>query len=312
MLFGSNQVYRFRKEKPNAQYFPQIVVAICKSMKRLVATRILALGAVVALVGCGGSGGFDGSPFGGLLYYLSGELFTTNLNGANVNSAGTNLFLGSMSSGKLIAASQSDGDNEIVTLNADGSDLQQLTNNSDNDVRPSISADGSKIAFVSNRDGNNEIYVMNSNGTNVLRLTNNAADDYFPSMSADGSKVIFSSDRDGNDEIYSINSNGTGLTRLTNDASADTTPAWSPDGTTILFCTDRDGNYEIYSANANGSSQTRISNTVINEFHASYNMTGIYIFYYDDTRLRRIDADGSNITDVGPVGASKTTTFVYP
>lgn len=281
-------------------------------MKRSVATRVLALGAAVALVGCGGSGGFDGSSFGGLLYYLSNEIFTTNLNGGNVNSVGTNFFLGSMSSSKLIAASKFDGDNEIYIVNADGSGEQQLTNNSANDLRPSISANGSKIAFVSDRDGNNEIYIMNSNGTNVVRLTNDAGNDYFPSISADGSKVIFKSDRDGNDEVYSINSNGTGLTRLTNNAAVDTTPAWSPDGTTILFCSNRDGNYEIYRANANGSSQTRITNTVINEFHASYNMTGFYIFYYDDTRLRRMDADGSNITDVGPVGASKTTTFVYP
>jgi len=281
-------------------------------MKRFTATRILALGAVVALVGCGGSGGFDGSGFGGLVYYLAGDLSTTNLNGANVQPAASGYFVASMSSGRLIATSKSDGDDEIFTMNADGSDVMQVTTNSADDIRPSISANGSKIAFVSQRDGNYEIYVMNSDGTNQVRLTNDAGTDYFPSISADGSKVIFTSDRDGNDEIYSINSDGTGLIRLTNNAADDTTPAWSPNGTQILFCTDRDGNYEIYRANANGSGTVRVTNTVEDEFHASYNLTEFYIFYYDTNGVRRIDADGSNRTNIAGAGTSKTTTWVYP
>ena len=45
-------------------------------------------------------------------------------------------------------------------MNADGSNLTNLTNNAAHDIHPSWSPDGTKIAFVTIRDGNYEIYVM--------------------------------------------------------------------------------------------------------------------------------------------------------
>ena len=45
-------------------------------------------------------------------------------------------------------------------MDADGSNLRQLTSHSDIDRFPSWSPDGTQIAFNSNRDGNREIYVL--------------------------------------------------------------------------------------------------------------------------------------------------------
>jgi dipeptidyl aminopeptidase/acylaminoacyl peptidase len=67
-------------------------------------------------------------------------------------------------------------------MNADGSNVQQLTNTPlIVDEAPAWSPDGQKIVFQTDRDGNNwEIYVMNVDGSDQKRLTNNPAGDYAP------------------------------------------------------------------------------------------------------------------------------------
>jgi Tol biopolymer transport system component len=70
-----------------------------------------------------------------------------------------------------------DGDNEILSMNIDGSDRRQLTftpgGPTGNDRAPSPSRDGlNRIAFTSNRNGDAELYLMNADGSGVTQLTN--------------------------------------------------------------------------------------------------------------------------------------------
>ncbi len=62
---------------------------------------------------------------------------------------------------------------EIYVMDADGSNLHQLTDNASFDGNPRWSFDGRYITFSSDRSrtGHWEIYVMNADGTNVRRVT---------------------------------------------------------------------------------------------------------------------------------------------
>jgi TolB protein len=66
-------------------------------------------------------------------------------------------------------------------MNADGSGVQRLTNNSARDEDPVYSPSGRNIAFFSSRDGNLDIYRMTASGTLQTRLTDNPAQDVRPS-----------------------------------------------------------------------------------------------------------------------------------
>jgi dipeptidyl aminopeptidase/acylaminoacyl peptidase len=79
--------------------------------------------------------------------------------------AGTIVLRTPRKAGRVAFVSSRDGDDEIFTMNADGSDVRQLTANAAADTRPDWSPDGTKIVFESNRDGNSEIYVMNADVT---------------------------------------------------------------------------------------------------------------------------------------------------
>jgi dipeptidyl aminopeptidase/acylaminoacyl peptidase len=75
--------------------------------------------------------------------------------------------------GKQIAfESTLDGDREIYVMNADGTDIRQLTHNTLWDEGPAWSPDGTKFAFSSGADDLHlDIWTMNVDGSDLKQLT---------------------------------------------------------------------------------------------------------------------------------------------
>jgi len=203
---------------------------------------------------------------------------------------------------KMYFTSDGDTDNDIYSIDTDGQNPLNITNNSDNDSYVSLSPDSKKLAFVSDRDGNNEIYVMNVNGTNIVRLTNDAGSDTTPEWSPDGTKIAFASDRDSDNEIYVMDEWGNNLTKLTDNTNNDNYPSWSPDGTKITFASDRDTNNEIYVMNVNGTSQTNLSNNANNDNYPSWSPNGTKIAFVSNrdtnNEIYVMDTNGTNQTNL--------------
>lgn len=116
---------------------------------------------------------------------------------------------------------------EIYVMNADGSDVERLTNAPGSDANPAWSPKGDRIAFESNRTGKPEIWVMNADGSNQVRLTNFDPEPTprnilvtKPTWSPTGDRIAFHrrvglAGTRGHAEVYTMNADGTDVRQIT-------------------------------------------------------------------------------------------------
>jgi Tol biopolymer transport system component len=187
------------------------------------------------------------------LFRFARLLFAAALAGLLLSPAALAAFPGQ--NGKIAFNHDAFSNDQVWTINPDGTGLQQLTftgRNSD----PAWSADGRRIAFTSDRDGNEEIYVMDADGANQRRVTTDPAHDSGPTWSPDGRRIAFThwggTDAAG---IYVANADGGGLTNLTNGQGGGD-PAWSPDGRQIAFVSSSN----VFVMNTDGTGRVQLTN----------------------------------------------------
>ena len=138
---------------------------------------------------------------------------------------------------------------DIYSVNPDGTELKNLTEGltapeglPDNAGRPSVSADGRRVAFEVDSQQDAEIWVMNADGSEPHRLTHDNLLDFAPTISPDGSRVAWSqwspfpsfADRD----IWVMNADGSGQELLFNGGGTDVYPEYTPDGQTIVMASE--------------------------------------------------------------------------
>jgi Tol biopolymer transport system component/formylglycine-generating enzyme required for sulfatase activity len=190
---------------------------------------------------------------------------------------------------------------EIYVMNADGTNLQRLTDNDRGEYDPSWSPDGMRIIYGSDTFGTQIIYAMNADGSNVQQLTtteNTSTQSYWsPTLSPDGTRIAFVSGVNMISEIYVMNVDGTNLQRLTDNDITDQDPAWSPDGTRIAFMSWRDGDNEIYVMNADGTDVQQITANETYESQPAWSPDGRHIAFVSDRdgndEIYIMNADGT-------------------
>jgi DNA-binding CsgD family transcriptional regulator len=119
---------------------------------------------------------------------------------------------------------------EIFTVNDDGTQLTNLTNDLLGDITPAWSPDGTRIAFSSPRAGRYEIWVMNADGSNQIQITHSdeGYHTWSPAWSPDGGTIAFVRSDGLNRDIYSIAVDGTNEVNLTNSPVTEEAPNWQP------------------------------------------------------------------------------------
>jgi Tol biopolymer transport system component len=141
---------------------------------------------------------------------------------------------------------------QLFAMAPDGSGQRRITTSEADDDQPSVSPDGSSLAFVRVVDGHCQIFLSDPDGAHARQLTTQGNNGR-PEWSPDGRRLGYVSDIGGGADIYAISADGADVQRLTNDPAADFGFTWSPDGEAFAFVSDRGGTYEIWRAAADGS-----------------------------------------------------------
>ncbi|HSJ67145.1 MAG TPA: S41 family peptidase [Anditalea sp.] len=96
---------------------------------------------------------------------------------------------------------------------------------------PSISPDGSKIAFTYKGD----LYIIPSDGGKATQLTFHEAHDFMPVWSKDGQRIAFASDRYGNFDVFIMDSDGGEASRLTFHSNDEYPYSFTSEDEAVIF-----------------------------------------------------------------------------
>jgi tricorn protease len=142
---------------------------------------------------------------------------------------------------------------------------------------PSVSPDGSEIAFASGGD----IWTVAANGGDAHLLVSHPSTESRPLYSPDGRRLAFVSTRTGNGDIYILTLDTGDLKRVTFDDSADSLDAWSSDGRWIYFTSSTlEMSSDIFRVSTDGGTPMAVSGDLYTtEYHAAPSRDGSMVAF---------------------------------
>lgn len=163
---------------------------------------------------------------------------------------------------QLVFAGYTDDGVDLFTINADGSELRNLTNNPGHYIQPSWSPDGTRILFTLTTGDGSRIGLLNLTDERIEVRTESSAYDSSPIWSPTGDRIAFlrhesgpcknippppttvngqtiigdvACDGDPITTLYMMQADGFGLTSLAVLDSLAEDPRWSPDSEKIAL-----------------------------------------------------------------------------
>jgi TolB protein len=170
---------------------------------------------------------------------------------------------------------------EIWVMDPDGQNQHFVTRFNSLSIEPSVSPDGSRIAFTSYAKGTPAIFVFSVDPVRDLRFYNQVASmNGQPSFTPDGKQIVYSSSAGRCCRIFIAGLDGRGFRPITSGGFIDTEPKVNPKtGSTIVFSSGRSGPEQIYMMNMDGADLERLTDGTGEASNPSWHPSGQLIAY---------------------------------
>lgn len=151
------------------------------------------------------------------------------------------------------------GPTDIFRLDVATGEVTQLTNDTDWNLHPELSPDGSKYLF--SKTASRFLMTMLADGTGAQQI-GTVQGVFNPTWAPDGTRIAFATTPPAGFErsdIFVVDVDGSNLTNLTSGLTGKHAwPDWSPDGQKIAFTSTQFGRFSIFTMNPDGTDVTQI------------------------------------------------------
>jgi Tol biopolymer transport system component len=133
--------------------------------------------------------------------------------------------------GRLAYTSNAGGNSDIWTMNADGSNIRQLTVGANARLGLAVTADEKQLVFAAERDGKYNLWRIDIDGSNLTHLTNGEGE-FYPQCTPDGQWIVYQSG--GNyPKLWKMPTDGGASESITQTKGS--RPSLSPDGKFVAY-----------------------------------------------------------------------------
>jgi TolB protein len=182
---------------------------------------------------------------------------------------------GSLLGSRIYYVSKRGGSDEIWTMDWDGNNQKQLTRLRSLSIAPSVSPDGSRLAFTSFAKGTPRIMMIDTLSGRSLSFYNQEASlNLNVTFTPDGKNIYYSSTASGIAQIYYAGVDGQGFRRVSFRDALEVEPKVNPKNPNLLLVVMGQSHQQIYQMNADGSNVQRVTNGEGEASNPSWNPDG--------------------------------------